>query len=108
LAGEDVGRVRDHTIALARVLSEHRGNRPVVAVWTKSDKSCDEEVEGPIRTRLDALFGAHTSLNLSVEDSKCVSVLAELLKDQPTRQEVASKVGGASPFLAYGASHDNG
>lgn len=101
LAGEDVGRIRHNTLALARRLSEHRRGRPVIAVWTKSDERCDEEIESPIRARLREYFGNHLSLNLHVEDQKCVNLLELLLQDAPTSQRAKSELLPASAFLAY-------
>ena len=101
LAGPNVGPVRHNTLALARRLSEHRRGRPVIAVWTKSDKPCDDGVEAVVRTRLTELFGEHQSLNLSVQDPACVKLLEMLLRDAPAVARPKTRATPASAFLAY-------
>jgi hypothetical protein len=101
LAGNDVGRIRWNTLALARILGENLRGRPVLAIWTKSDTKCDEEIEGPIRSKLLEFFGPHTSLNLSVEDPGCVRVLETLLEEPPLLGYKSPSTAPASAFLAY-------
>lgn len=101
LAGPDVGRVRENTLALARRLSEQRSGRPVIAVWTKSDGQCDEGVEEFVRTRLNDFFGTHKSMNLHVHDAACLKLLGTLLEDSPTAPRPRMETPQASAFLAY-------
>jgi hypothetical protein len=103
LASEDVGRVRQNTLALARVLSEHRRGRPIIAAWTKSDAGHDEVVEAPIRQRLAELFGDHASFNVHVEDPKCLEVLQLLLESEATSRAKEVRSMYRSPFRAYGS-----
>lgn len=101
LAGEDVGRVRQNTLALARRLNEQRRGRPVIAVWTKSDGPCDEEIEGQIRVRLTEILGDHPSFSLHVEDPKCLNLLELLIQDTPEPLRTKPRLVPASAFLAY-------
>lgn len=101
LAGGDVGRVRHNTLALARVLGEHRRGRPLIAVWTKSDLQCDEEIEAPIRARLTELLGEHISVNVHVEDPACVGLLTRLLEELPSASQPTRALEPASAFVAY-------
>jgi hypothetical protein len=80
LAGPDVGKVRQNTLALARLLAEHKRDRPIDVIWAKSDLKPDEAVEKPVRAKLADFFGAHQSWNLHVQDSACLEVLAQILK----------------------------
>ena len=106
LAGPDVGLVRQNTLALARLISEHRRGRPVATVWTKSDGPCDEEIEAPVRARLSEFFDDHPTFNVSVDDVGCLRVLAFLLALQnPASQPFGRRLSGTtSAFLAYGAA----
>jgi hypothetical protein len=105
LAGPEVGRIRNTTLALARRLSENLRGRPVIAVWTKSDGQCDEEVEAPVRARLNELFGEHPTLNLHVQDPACVNLLEVLLQQAPKTELPHEIAAPASAFLAFrGAS----
>lgn len=103
LAGADVGLVRQNTLSLARLLSEQRRGRPIAAVWTKSDRQCDDAIEAPIRARLVELFGDHPSFNVDVADAECLRVLALLLTEpRPMRPPAPRRPAGpASAFLAY-------
>lgn len=101
LAGPDVGRIRNTTLALARRLSEHLRGRPIITVWTKSDKQCDEVVEAPVRARLTELFGKHPSLNLHVQDTACVDLLELLLDQAPQAARPQTLATPESAFLAY-------
>lgn len=101
LAGPDVGRIRNTTLALARRLSEQLRGRPVIAVWTKSDGQCDVGVEAPIRARLTELFGEHPSLDLHVHDAACVNLLEALLHQAPVAARSQTHATPASAFLAY-------
>ena len=80
LAGPDVGKVRENTLALARVLADYKRDRPIDVIWAKSDLKPDEAVEKPVRARLADFFGPHQSWNLHVHDSACLEVLAQILK----------------------------
>jgi hypothetical protein len=101
LASPQVGFVRHNTLALARRLSEHRLGRPVIAVWTKSDDRCDEEVETGVRQRLIELFGVHPSINLHVNDPECVKLLEMVLQTPPNLERPKVVFSPASAFLAY-------
>jgi hypothetical protein len=101
LAGANVGRIRNATLALARRLSESLRGRPVIAVWTKSDVRCDEDVEAPVRARLTELFGEHYSLNLHVKDPACVNLLGALLQQTPRATHLRTDGAPASAFLAF-------
>jgi hypothetical protein len=103
LAGPDVGRVRQNTLALARRLSEHRRGRPVIAVWTKSDEPHDEAIEGPMHARLTEYFGEHPSLKLHTADPKCVDLLDLLLRNRAELPRDKPRFIPASAFLAYGS-----
>ena len=101
LAGDDVGPIRQNTLALARLLAEHLLGRPVIAVWTKSDKQCDEEVEAPMRARLVELFGKHVSLNLHVHDPACLDLINLVLKKLEEAPWPKPQTARTSAFLAY-------
>jgi hypothetical protein len=104
LAGTEVGKCRQETIALARLLAENRNGRPVIVVWSKSDLPHAGEIEVPIRRKLEELFGKHPTFNLHVKDSACMNVLTLLLKPERrlldvSRRRVHAETGSA--FLAY-------
>ncbi len=101
LASADVGRIRQNTLALARLLSEHRHGRPIIAIWTKSNTVCDEQTEAPIRARLAELFGPHPSFNLHVEDPACVKVLEVLLESPPVPSQTNPSIIATSAFLGF-------
>jgi hypothetical protein len=106
LAGADVGLVRQNTLALARLIGEHRRGRPVAAVWTKSDGHCDEEIEAQVRARLNEFFGEHPTFNVAVDDAACLRVLSFLLATQQpvTHLPVHRMASARSAFLAYGTT----
>lgn len=104
LAGANVGKVRQQTQVLARVLAEQRRGRPVIAIWSKSDGECVPDVEEPIRKSLQSFFGNHLSFNTQVGDPRCLDVLESLLHKEPRTpyeypRELMAKP--TSPFLAY-------
>lgn len=104
LAGEEVGRVRQNTLALARRLAEQRRERPVVVAWTKSDGKVDLEIEAPIRNRLDELFGAHASVDVHVHDPACLNLVDLVLKERVISPRLQPRFERASAFLAYEGS----
>lgn len=103
LAGPLVGKVRQDTLSLARVLSEHRRGQPVITVWAKSDLNTAPDVESPIREKLHKFFGDHASFDLHVEDPTCLKLL-ELLLQAPSPAPYILSVTpheAKSAFLAY-------
>jgi hypothetical protein len=103
LAGPLVGKVRQDTLSLARVLSEHRRGQPVITIWAKSDLKTAPDVEAPIRDKLQKFFGDHASFDLHVEDSACLKVLEILLKTPAPLPYSASAFPNesGSAFFAY-------
>jgi len=102
LAGEHVGRARQDTLALARLLSEQRRDRPIVVIWAKSDLKCAPDVEAVIREKLLKFFGAHQSFEVHAEDPLCLDVLRLLLKPRSAPRRVSRAEGATvSAFLAY-------
>jgi hypothetical protein len=104
LAGADVGKARQNTLTLARVLSEHRRDQPIAVIWTKSDEKYDENVEAPIREKLERLFGPHSSWNLDAEDPACLEILSQLLappKPSAVLEETQTSVRNRSAFMSF-------
>ena len=104
LAGSEVGKSRQDTLALARLLAENRRNRPIAAIWSKSNGLCDETIEKPIRERLDQLFGPHESWNLDAENPSCLKVLSHLLsRTEPTAalQIPSTTTKSSSAFMSF-------
>lgn len=101
LAGKEVGLNRNNTLLLARVLSEWRRGRPLTVVWAKSNSTVNEEIEKPMRAKLQELFGDHLSLNLAVDDPRCLALLASALETRPRKSQVAAPSATNSAFLAY-------
>jgi hypothetical protein len=104
LAGPGLGLVRNNTLMLARILSEQRRGRPIIAAWTKSDMSPNEQIERPIRQRLRELFGKHPSLNLSVNDTSSLELLKGLLEPRAAENQVPKLVLTESAFMSYGGN----
>jgi hypothetical protein len=103
LASADVGTARHNIQTLGRRIAEIRGPRPVFVIWTKSDESCNEEVEKPIRQRLTQFFGEHQSWDLHAKDPRCLDVLASLLSSHtPKTESLAPVVANKSAFMAFG------
>jgi len=107
LAGPEVGKVRQDTLALARVLSEQRRGRPVITIWAKSDLPCAPGVEATVREKLQKFFGDHPSFEVHAEDPACLKVL-EVLLEQPQAAPMNIRrpvLATHSAFFAYqGAS----
>jgi len=104
LASPEVGKARQDTLTLARLLAEHRRNRPVASIWTKSDETCAEKIEAPIREKLKEYFGAHSSWNLHAGDPTCLKVLSELLvRPEPSLALPIPSVSvkSSSAFMSY-------
>jgi Double-GTPase 2 len=103
LAGPQAGTVRHDTLVLARVLSEQRRTRPVIAIWAKSDLPCAPDVEAIVRAKLQKFFGDHPSFEVHAEDPACLKVLA-LLLEPPQGAAVAARcptLQTHSAFFAY-------
>lgn len=102
LVGPDVGRVRHNILSLARVLSENRRNRPIAVVWTKSDTAFNTAVEGPIREKLTEYFGNYPSYELSVQDPKCLEIVAFALKAATLAPEnISPDFDSSSAFFCF-------
>jgi hypothetical protein len=103
LAGQEVGKARRDILALARVISENRRNRPVIVAWTKSDLPFDVDVEKPIREKLVGFFGKHPTYDLSVKDPACTQLLEQLLVQRRILQPSSrlTQKASPSPFCAY-------
>jgi hypothetical protein len=104
LAGSNVGKARQDTLALARLLAENKRNRPIMAIWSKSDGQCNETVERPIREKLDQFFGVHKSRNLHAANPACLEVIADLLarpEISPSLRFPHLPTNSTSAFLSY-------
>jgi hypothetical protein len=103
LAGTDVGKTRQQILALARLLSEQRGNRPVFVIWAKSDLKGAPEVEDMVRQKLQKFFGDHQSFEVHVEDPECLKVLGLILEPPKTTPAVIRRLSPemGSAFFAY-------
>lgn len=106
LSGSNVGKVRQDTLALARILAEHSNNRPIIVIWAKSDQPIAEDTERPIRAKLKELFGPHASIDVQVEDLTSLLVLEEILSqpDKPPSTPSQSELPislRTSAFMSY-------
>jgi hypothetical protein len=103
LAGPEVGKVRNELRVLARMLSEQRRGRPVIAIWAKSDLEPALDVEAPIREKLQKFFGDHPTFDLHVKDPACLNVLELILVKPPSALLNVHRpfVESGSAFLAY-------
>jgi hypothetical protein len=99
----ELGILRHQTILLARLLSERRGTRPVIGVWTKSDGDVSVEMEASVRMGIARHLGEHLSFDVSVRDGSCLSVLEHILRgaDSEAIRPVESAIAGTSTFLNY-------
>jgi len=101
LAGNDRQMLSHTTRALARVLAEHRRDRPIIAAWTKSDQETNATVERAVRSSLQENFGDHPSLNLSALDGSSVELLHQLLTPLAVPERAIVSNVPSSPFCAY-------
>jgi hypothetical protein len=103
LAGPDVGKVRHEIQVMARILAEQRHDRPIIAIWTKSDCPCAPDIEAPIRKKLQNFFGDHPSFDLHVKDPACLKTLELILtRTAPAPLPISPSLREASSaFVAY-------
>jgi hypothetical protein len=102
LAGPTVGKVRNDTLQLARLIGEELRGRPIIVIWAKSDLQTAPEIEAPIREKLQKFFGDHPTFDMHVEDPRCLEVLQQLLAE-PAAEPLAFRREEASTNSAFWA-----
>ncbi len=111
LAGANRGAARDDLFKLAQRLAEHRAERPVAIVWSKSDLTVRPAIREQVDARLKQLFPDGRIFSVTVRQpgpasdaaQRYFDVMSWLLNYRVTQRSLSSLPARRedNPFLAY-------
>lgn len=109
LSGEKRGEARHATRQLIERLRNHVGERPVVLVWTKADKTVPEGIRGAIRRALAELpqnCEASATVDQPATLAAAVEVAIERAWLPPRAPRFEAPVVRQDPFAAFRGHHE--